>query len=214
MPTDYVLTTCEHRIDQASGYITEVTNELPPPTAPRRGAEATLAVVKDVDDPEHRARVKVALSAYEGVETHWFPVVLPGAGADKGLVVLPNVGDTVVVLLPGGDGAHGIVLGGLYPDTRVPDDGVHRGSVKRFHWTSRAGHNITIDDGDSSLKVETASGDRLELTPDHTRLTNADGSFIDLGVDEVRLHANRNLVMEAPGKGIRIRADRIDFERA
>jgi hypothetical protein len=46
------------------------------------------------------------------------------------------------------------------------------------------------------------------------RVDNADGSYIELSPQTVRLHAETDLVIEAPGHGITVRAGSVDFEQA
>ncbi len=50
----------------------------------------------------------------------WARTVQPGAGKDRGAMVLPEVGDEVLVLFEQGDIRRPYVLGGLYNGDRHP----------------------------------------------------------------------------------------------
>jgi len=137
-----------------------------------------------------------ALPAYAGLETDWLHVTAPAAGADKGLAMLPDVDDHVLVLLADEDRSRGVVLGGLYGRGGIPDSGVSDGAVRRFTLRTAAGHVIQLDDESRSMKLTDATGNCLELTPGH-----------------LKLHAAVDLVIEAPGRSLLLRAQKIDFER-
>ena len=96
------------------------------------------------------------LPAYGGVETDWIGVLCAAAGPGKGLVALPNVGDTVLVLLIHEDPGQGLVLGGLYGQERLADSGVEDGAVKRFSFRTADGQLIQLDD--RSLRLENRAG--------------------------------------------------------
>ena len=94
--------------------------------APGREASAiTIGEVLRIDDPDGRGRVRVALSAYDGLESEWLPVLALGAGEAKGLALQPDVGDRVVVAHDSRDPGRGVVLGGL----RTSDGGRARASA-------------------------------------------------------------------------------------
>lgn len=217
----YVLTAVAHTIDTARGFISEVTS-LPAHPRPRpRATILSTATVTRVEDPEALGRVQVALPAYEGVETEWMGVVMPGAGSGKGLVMVPDVGDQVLVLFPREDPAQGVILGGLYGPNAPPDAGVEQGRVRRFTFLTPGGQRMALDDVGARVRLENAGGSSLELGPERAtlhaavvRLENVGGSSLELGPDRVTLHAAVDLTIEAPGRAIRIRARSIDFEQA
>jgi phage baseplate assembly protein gpV len=111
--------------------------------------------------------------------------------------VLPDVHDTVAVALPHGQPAGGIVLGSLYGTVEPHESGVRGNAVRAWSLRSKEGQRVLVDDDKRTLRVD-----------------NADGSFIELAPDTVRLHAATDLVIEAPGHGITVRADTVDFEHA
>lgn len=193
----YVVTEVTHRIDEATGFTSEL-DTAPPASRPRgRATVATPATVTKVDDPDHRGRVQVTLPTYGDVQTGWMPVLGLGAGKDKGLVLLPDVGDEVLLLLAHEDPNQGIVLGGLYGAGGPVDPGVEGAGTRRFTLLSAGGSKIRIDDHDKSIRIEDPTGSFLEMTP-----------------KKVTLHSAVDLEIAAAGRRIEIKAKAVDFETA
>jgi phage baseplate assembly protein gpV len=193
---DYVLTEAEHRFDSCAGYVTRISTE-PPPTSRRLGpGGATIARVTSTDDPQKLARVKAQLTAYGAVETGWMPVLSIGGGKDKGISVMPEPDDDVLVLLPDGDAARGIVLGGLYGATKPPGRRPGKGA-RSFTIRTPAGQELTLNGAGSLVRLRSAGGDLLEMSPDGTKL-----------------HSTRDLTIEAPGRTITFGAAKVDFRTA
>jgi uncharacterized protein involved in type VI secretion and phage assembly len=193
----YVLTSVTHRVDNEHRYISEIST-CPPASSTRVNATiALLGLVTRVNDPEGKGRVRVALPAIEQVETDWMSVVTIGSGAKKGLVMLPDVGDHVLVLCTQGDPAQGVVLGGLYGPDGPPDSGVEGETIKRFTWVTPGGQQVQLNDTHKSIRV-----------------ANSDGSYLLLTPSKMSLHAAADLDIEAPGRTVRIRAAAVNFEEA
>jgi len=211
----YVLTRVVHRVDRRRGYLTEIGTSVPLPTRAPAPVGMAFGVVTDVDDPQALGRVRVTLPGYADTGSLWLQVLHPGAGAGKGLVAMPDVDDRVLILFGDNDPAQGVVLGGLYGETEPPDSaGVDRGRVERFVFVTPGGQRLTLDDDRRRVRVENEGGEFLELSPDRVRAGNSDGSFIELASRGVRLHAEADLEIEAPGKAVTIRGKSIDFESA
>ncbi|MBW7882849.1 MAG: type IV secretion protein Rhs [Caldilineaceae bacterium] len=192
----YVLTEVTHRVDSEMGFVSELSSTPPAPTTRAKSAVSTLGIVTAVDDPEQLGRIRVALPAYGNVETEWLGMLGIGAGKGKGLVILPDVGDRVLVLLLHEDPGLGIILGGLYGMEGPPDSGVEGGSVRRYTLRTPGGQRVQLDDSNNSARIE-----------------NQDGSYVELAPGTVRIHAATDLEIEAPGRSITIRGASIDFER-
>ena len=192
----YVLTATEHTVD-AAGYLVELSTEPPERRPAPDGAVASLARVVSADDPDGLGRVKVALAGYGDVETDWREVVVPGAGAGKGMIALPDTDDRVLVLLPHGDPAAALVVGGVYGDAAPVDPGVDGGAVRRWTVQTPGGQRVFLDDGENRVTV-----------------ANKDGSAVVMAPDKVTVHAKCDLTIEAPGKTLQLRANRIELLQA
>jgi phage baseplate assembly protein gpV len=190
----YVLCTVVHRVSPESGFVSELSTEPPAPPPRPNGASVALGRVTRVDGKT--GRVRAALLAHRDVETDWMLVAAPGGGAGKGLTMVPDVGDSVLVLFAQEDPARGVVLGGLYGRDGPPDAGVEGGAVRRFNLHTAGGQRLWFDDEKRALHFEDAAGSFVELTP-----------------DAVTVHSKAQLVLEAPGKRVLIRGDSVDFVR-
>lgn len=193
----YVATAATHTLDTASGFLTEISTLPPEPRERARGTVATLGVVTRVDDPEKLGRIRASLPAYGDLETDWMGVLSPGAGAGKGFVSLPDTGDRILVLFAREDPGQGVVLGGLYGMGGPPDAGVEDGAVRRYTLLTPGGQRMRFDDHSHTVRLEDGGGSSLEMSPGKVRLRSA----VDLEI-------------EAPGRRVVIRSDKIDFERA
>jgi phage baseplate assembly protein gpV len=192
----YVLTSVTHTIDSRRGFVSELFTVPPPARERARGAVAVLGEVTRVDDPEDLGRIRVSLPVYGDVETEWLHVLCVGAGEDKGLVALPDVGDHVLVLSSRDAPGQGVVLGGLYGMRGPPDSGVEEGAVRRYTLLTRGGHRVQLDDAQQVIRLQDSTGSYVELSP-----------------EKVHLCAAVDLEIEAPGQAVTIRGQSIDFER-
>jgi phage protein D len=174
----YVLTQATHRID-ASGYRTEL-DTAPPEVVPRLRADiATFGEVFDVSDPQGWARVRVRLPAYNSVRTGWLPVAMPGAGPGKGLIALPNVGDTVLVVLLRENPGLGLVLGGLFGKHKAPESGVELDRVRTYTWITPGNQRIQLHDEPigGKIRLENGAGAYIELDGDHITIAGGEIDF-------------------------------------
>ncbi len=203
----FLVLAADHVVDSFSGYLCTVTSEVPPhlrmrdplERVPAREASSiTLGEVLRIDDPEGRGRVRVALSAYDRIESEWLPVLALGAGEEKGLSLQPDVGDHVVVAHDARDPGRGVVLGGVRTtDGGEPSVGVVDGAV-----------------GVYGMRLPTGQSLRMAAAKDTVVVVNHGGSKIELSEAGVLVHAQGDLVLEAPGHLLRLRAERIELEQA
>lgn len=193
----YTLTAVTHSIDSYQGFLSNLSTYPPPLHHADQYTRIGIGRVTQVNDPENAGRVRVAFPTLNNVESEWLQVMCPGAGAGKGLMMVPEVNDLVLVLFAHGLPGQSIVLGGLYGPEGPEDPGVHQDRVSRYTMRTRGGQLIRLDDDEQSLTFETADGNRIELTP-----------------DLVSLIAATDLDIAAPGRRISIRGQQIDFERS
>ena len=193
----YVPTSVAHTLDHRAGFLTEFSTAPPPLPERPQGTLTTLGLVTQVDDPEGLGRVRATLPAYGDLETGWMQVLSLGAGENKGLTMLPDVKDHVLVLFAQRDPVQGVVLGGLYGMGGPADSGVEGTSVRRYTLATPGGQRVLLSDTDRRLRLE-----------------NSDGSYVELSPERVRVHAATDLTLEAPGRTVAIRAKRINFEEA
>ena len=132
-----------------------------------------LAQVTSVNDPESLNRVQVELLSHSGSPqqegTLWARVATPGAGANKGTFLIPDVGDEVVVSFINGDSRYPIVLGSLWNgrDSAPETLGGSGDAVDRWTLVGKAGTRIAIVEenaGSETISFTTPAGTSGELT--------------------------------------------------
>jgi phage protein D len=118
------------------------------------------AVVTQVkDDPDNLARVKVKFPWLDdSFSSDWARVVSAGAGKDRGLALLPEIDDEVLVCFEQGDFRRPYVLGGLYNGVDLPKDSdtlvdAANNVIGVRALTTRAGHSLKFTDTDSGKGV-------------------------------------------------------------
>lgn len=187
----YVLGSVTHTLNPSEGFVSTV--DSAPPTIPARlrGDVATFGVVTGTGDPDGLGRVQTRLPTYGNVQSGWMPVLTPGAGSNKGFITLPDVGDTVLVLLTRENPGQGIVLGGLYAHRHPPDAGtvlagaadmVRAGSVRRHTWVTGGGQQIQLDDVGNKIRLQNDSGAYIELAGGAITIVGESIDFRRLGL--------------------------------
>jgi uncharacterized protein involved in type VI secretion and phage assembly len=179
-------------------------------TAPVPGVVS--AIVTNIRDDRHLGRVKVQIPRLDDdYESDWLRVVHVGAGADRGALVLPEVGDEVLVAFEHGDVRRGYVLGGVYNGRDIPNGDINRsavaadGTVARRTFTSRKGHAIVLsdEDGDEHIELATKNGaSTLKLARDGDRGAVLIGSRRIVTIDaqgDVTIHSGGRVTIDADG---------------
>ncbi len=191
----FVLTEVTHDFTADSGYLARFSTAPPEPLTRGPAPSFLTGRVRDIADPDELGRCRVQLDALGDVRSGWLQVMVPGAGGAKGVVAFPEPDDAVLVLLPDGDPARGVVLGGLYGEQRLPR-GVGAVRKRPFVIRTAGGQGLELGSQDALARLSTKAGSMLELLP-----------------GRVRLAAASDLVIEAPGRTITLRADAIKLER-
>jgi uncharacterized protein involved in type VI secretion and phage assembly len=125
---------------------------------------AYLAEVVSVRDPENIGRVQVRLHGWDGVEGQdapvWARVAVPFAGSSRGALLIPDVGDEVLVCFVAGDPRMPIVVGGLWSGSQTPPERFDGDRVDRWTFTGKQGTRIAIVEANSGPKItlETPGG--------------------------------------------------------
>lgn len=176
----------------------------------------TIGLVDSVQDEDAQGRVRVILP-YIATETTstWARVVQQGAGPGRGWVLLPEVGDEVVVAFENGDLNKPLVVGGLWNGTdKIPVAKMgDNGQVMSRSFTSRLGHQLTFFDGEEAadryVSVVLSDGttklrlgeDEIEISSTNLpiSITNGDAS-IDLAKDGSLTLAAKNITLDSEGK--------------
>ncbi len=161
--------------------------------APKEGA--VRGIVSSVSaDPN--PRVQVRLPEHGDIESDFLQVGTLGAGDGRGLLLMPDVGDEVLVWMFDWTTSQGIVLTGLLGKDSAPLAAVSEARTRRVGWASAGGAEFVIDDVEGSV-----------------RLVCPGGSSLELGPKGVSLIAKGDLELSAAGETMELIASKVDFVR-
>ena len=210
----YTLTKVEHVLAGDGPYRTRFVCEGIDPTdlvellrtTPDMGSRPTAGLVVGkvtaINDDAQPGRIKVQLPTLSDEdESAWARLAAPGAGNQRGLQVMPEIHDEVIVGFEQGDPLRPVILGGLWSTpnpppldnaTAVVNDKV---TVRAFH--SFNGHRVEIKDdqsggNDNSITIELAGGKGL------IEVTEAGGVSITTPQD-VKITADGDIALKATG---------------
>jgi phage protein D len=210
----YTVTASRHVFRPDTGYLTWVTvsgaqdrtlrgvvdgTGSDPATAGRLGV--VIGQVSDNRDPEGLGRVRLLFPwLADDFVSDWARTVQPGAGAERGALVVPEVGDEVLVAFENGSFQRPYVIGGLYNGVDKPADGdvplidENSGAVNRRTVVSRTGHRIDLVEqagGATGVLIRTGDGAlTLDLDQQKTTVTvHSDGT--------VTVEAKRGVTVDA-----------------
>ena len=205
MSGPHYVTAARHRLS-AQGYVTEFQVGSPPRLVPRAGGDVGSArpgdlgpalgigVVEALDDPASLNRVKVRLPwRSDGGDGVWARLSNVDAGDGYGAVIVPAVGQEVLVGFVGGDPAHPVVLGSLYNGSQQPPFTVDPDTNAVRALVSPDQHTVRLEDGDASaVTVKTGKGHSIVLSDKDSEvvITHKDsGNAIRLSADGIELTA-------------------------
>jgi uncharacterized protein involved in type VI secretion and phage assembly len=223
----YTLTSVRHVFDQdgfATAFTISGTNDrslfgLTQPGAALRSnghsgaailAGAVVGTVTNTNDEHQSGRVKVKFPWLgDSAESHWAPIVSVGAGPGKGLQVIPEVGDQVLVVFELGDVRRPYVLGGVYgPPTELPEPqhtAVLEGKTNIRVLKTRTGHVLRFDDttGHESITLETHRGSSVVIQEGPTnKIALVDSS----GKNSVTIDGSASTISVTSGMDVEITA--------
>lgn len=136
--------------------------------------EALIGLVTDNKDPLKLGRVRVKIPILsEQDATQWAPIVMPGAGKNRGWFFIPELEDEVLVIFEHGDLNRPLVIGALWNGIDgAPSDNKNGKNDCRLI-KSRAGSKVSFDDGPNpNIVLEDGSGKgRITLDTKNNKIT-------------------------------------------
>jgi uncharacterized protein involved in type VI secretion and phage assembly len=195
---EYVLTSVTHSYRGGKGYYTsfEITGRsarglldlVHPPEKREWASQLVVAIVTNVNDPDKLGRVKVKYPVLpdsrnsQPAESFWARVVTTAASDARGMLMLPEVDDEVVVAFENGDARRPLVIGALFNGRNKPGDELLQANDGSFAVVSnKKGFVHTKEDltfkSDKKMILQ-ITGDREEKT--NAKLTSEAGTSAEL----------------------------------
>ncbi|MCU0484572.1 MAG: VgrG-related protein [Anaerolineales bacterium] len=215
----YLLTNVKHTYSVERGFITtfhvrgtrtgllveQMLHEAPTDRWPA----AVPAIVTNNDDPKKLGRVKVKFPWLDPLqESNWARVASAGAGKQRGMNVIPEVNDEVLVTFLFGDFDYPVVLGGLWNEVdelppALKQSGVSGGKVQTRGLQSRVGHRILLYDSDNELKIEIISKEDRSISivdkPEGLIEIKTKNSSIKMTDDKLNIKTQSDSIVDAMG---------------
>jgi uncharacterized protein involved in type VI secretion and phage assembly len=181
---NYKVTVARHTYSSEGVYETEFTVEgltpsmvsnlaAPQNDPPRLWHGVVPAIVTNVNDPNNLGRVKVKYPWLNDTEeSNWARVISIGAGTDRGLMIMPEVNDEVIVAFENGQFDVPYIVGGVWngQDAAPMAASVYHASGKIVvrKLKTRTGHELTFTEKTDSSMIEILESKGLKITLDGT----------------------------------------------
>lgn len=142
-----------------------------------------VGIVTNTKDPEKLARVKLKLPLLDATkETDWVRIATLSAGAQRGSLFIPKVGDEVLVAFHLGEIQKPYVIGCLWNKLQKgppPDD---ENNIRGFKTSS--GHELMFNDHaeQGMITIKSAKGRviRMNEKEDSIKISQSDNNWIEL----------------------------------
>jgi uncharacterized protein involved in type VI secretion and phage assembly len=196
----FLVTAIEHHVNENGQYYN--TFEAVPSTLEVLSAiqidtpiaEPQIGTVKDNKDPDNMGRVRVQMLWQKGSEmTDWIRVMTPDAGSGKGggknrgLVVVPEPDDQVLVCFRYNDPDRPFVMGSLFHG-KSGGGGGQANNTKSLN--SKSGHTITLDDGAGITIVDKSGGNKIVIDgTNKITVTASDKIVLECGASSITMDA-------------------------
>lgn len=214
----YFVTASRHEYTPENGYTTTFTVNGHRPYSLLAGidgknghhgvAGVVIAIVTNNNDPDKLGRVKVKYPWLdEQQESDWARLASPGAGLNRGLILVPEVNDEVLVAFEHGDINRPFVVGGLWNGRdKPPPPVIASGKVKSRMLTTRVGHTIEFEDGEGAQKgfilLKTAGGHIVKISDSDKKIeikSQRHSVTLDDQAQAVTIESGKDIQIKGPG---------------
>jgi uncharacterized protein involved in type VI secretion and phage assembly len=209
---DYVLSQTTHTYRGGSGYTTSFLisgrdahtfGELLKRDAPDWASALVVGIVTNTNDPEKMGRVRVKFPALgTDIEGWWARVATINAGSERGMYMLPEPGDEVIVGFEHGDTRRPFVLGSLYTGkTPVPADLKDPSNDRKAKFGVKSDHEVHVE-GKQAMKLKTGEKLVIEVNRDGKggtgdALLDAKGKIEEKAATTFKITAGQTIEIEA-----------------
>ncbi|GHT59710.1 hypothetical protein AGMMS50239_06990 [Bacteroidia bacterium] len=203
----FLVTQVTHTVDQEGHYSNSFEGVLsgievipmPEPSLPVAGPQ--LATVKSNADSKGRVKVQTQWQKRANKTTNWIHVQTPDAGksgkvaSNRGLVTIPEEGDTVMLNFEYGNPSRPYVSGSIF--TSRSGTGGGQGN-KNKSLTTRSGSTVTLDDDENkgSITIKDPSGNTIKLDG-NGNITITSPKTMTLSATDINLNAGNSINLKA-----------------
>jgi uncharacterized protein involved in type VI secretion and phage assembly len=190
-----------------------------------------VALVTQNKDPDKLCRVKVRYPWHDKPrESYWARLAMPMAGNDRGLVLIPEVGDECVVGWERGDLRFPYVLGVLWNGKDKPPYANADGNNEQRLFKSRDGHGWFIKDAspgsaefkhksgkhvlldDDGLVFEDENGNKVKIdTRGNGNMTIQTSGHLDIKADSITIQASTTMEVKASGGTLTVSGQQVNI---
>ena len=177
-----------------------------------------IAIVTQNNDEEKQCRVKVRFPWHDQPrESYWARLATPMAGDDRGLVLIPEVGDEVLVAFEREDLRFPYILGGLWNGQDKPPIANDDGENDKRILQSRKKHYLLFNDGatgvvelkhekgrkitldDNGFAVEDEKGNVVKVDSNSSAMTIEAKGQLSIKAASLSIDATGSLELKASG---------------
>jgi uncharacterized protein involved in type VI secretion and phage assembly len=160
-----------------------------------------IGIVTNNKDPEGLGRIRVKFPwLSDEDESNWARVASLMAGKERGIFVLPEIDDEVLVVFEHGNINMPYIIGSLWNGKDVPPETNSDGQNNIRMIKSRSGHVIKIDDTDGNEKIEIVDKTEKNMIT------------IDTKDNKISIVSDKDIEMSAPNGKIAIDALNIELK--
>lgn len=152
--------------------------------------EPQSATVTDNNDPKGLGRVRVKFRWMQSGQTPWIRVVSASGGGDKGMFIMPEVGEEVITEFEGGNAEQPFVLGATYNGKAKSSYGNAGNDMKALK--TRSGNTILLNDAAGSVTVTDKNGSSMAM--------DGAGNITINSQTLVTVKTDDHIIVDAPNK--------------
>jgi len=152
--------------------------------------EPQSATVVENNDPKGLGRIRVKFRWMQQGQTPWIRVVSSSGGGDKGLFIMPEVGEEIIAEFEGGNPEQPFVIGSTYNGKAKSSYGNAGNDVKALK--TRSGNMIVLNDAAGSVTVTDKNGSSMAM--------DGAGNITINSQTLVTVKTDDHIIVDAPNK--------------
>jgi uncharacterized protein involved in type VI secretion and phage assembly len=180
------------------------TVQRPPETNPNMLAycETQSAVVTKNDDPDSYGRIKVNFQWGDGFESPWLRIATPYGGNEKGLYMIPEVGEEVLVAFEKNNPEKPYVIGSMYNGIDKPSKWSTKDNDFKAIRT-RSGHTIEFNDKQGKEEIiiyDKGKVNTITLSSHGKELKISCQGDLKIDAQNIEIKAQKDYKLDVQGK--------------